>query len=747
MFKYTETCKVYKLQEIEGIDNFIDTIKMKSREGNPMYEYYTSIQEVKPFLDIDYKSKNQEEVIDFENNCKTPHFRNRIMTIVNDTFGFDIPKENYTFMYSNKIVVVDNIYKYGLHITIKGYKSTSPVLKKYFTTMKEQINILCGGNVLDISVYKEKSKKFDTPSQGIFRLPLVIKDKKQDNIYIPFETELSQDCLLTYTEKDDILIPDFIEVKKSDFKKECVKYTIKKNLIPMDDLEECLDNTTPPDDYISWRNSVWSLMSGGISFEKINEWSKKGSNYDFKVLELVCNSYRDGFFTIGTFIYLVLKKNNPELFNKIYETYLSNYTEMKEVFEKEWCKVIDGDFYYNIPKQQKVSSHTLSGMYSHYEKVGNTPFIKYWMEDTNVRVYQNMDFLPFPLECPEDTINLYQIPDKTKQLLDNYKEYNPNDFQHNYTELLKCLCNNNEEIFGYCMKFIYHLLMYPGIKPKVSICFKSPQGVGKNLFWEHFIGNLIGKQYVSCSSNPEQIFGRFSTFRLQKLLMIFNESKVLYSKSDTLKEMITDDTYKYEQKGLTEVTLRCCGRTLFFSNNDFPIHIEDNDRRYVYIDTEKVPDMDFGYLYNQGLENELEYLGFLEDLMNYQVPDDYNFKEHRPITEEYTELQEVQGYSVEHHWYDDLMYRIENSMDEKFKMMFQFYNPDEPDENKLFRDNGSSLEQLHFDFRNFIKEHYPNYKTNPKSFSMIIGNKLQDKIMKKKISKNNKMITLYLLLK
>ena len=69
------------------------------------------------------------------------------------------------------------------------------------------------------------------------------------------------------------------------------------------------------------------------------------------------------------------------------------------------------------------------------------------------------------------------------------------------------------------------MVQKPGEKPKVALVFISEQGIGKNIYWERLIKNLLGKSYYFQTAKQEKILGRFNSVIKDKLVIILDEAK------------------------------------------------------------------------------------------------------------------------------------------------------------------------------------------------------------------------------
>jgi hypothetical protein len=749
---------------IEGILELIQQFRIDNKY---LYEVYGVNQPIKPFVDIDFKTESYDEILkqkEFIEDKSTIH--HLLQLLFQTQFDFN----DLIFLYSNEIIYKNGFYKYGCHILIDNHQTTSKNMHNFLEHFINDIknnetkysNIL--GNERYKFIYEEiiddkkrKNKKSCIDS-GVYvhndnsthkmRCPLVKKDKDQSNFYLT-EFDLCEKHIIQYVE-DNFKVLTCEELQKEKIsnpkskmicKKENKEYKLIDCNIPEHVIETLLDLTYPPKNYTHWRDCIWSLESCGVPFELINDWSKKDEiNFNYQLGKTIYDAYIDGYWSIGTFLYLVVKQSNVDLFNEILEQYNNfEYTNMKKWFEEEeqYCKILKLGCYYNFIDQKLYSEKEMSKMWRHKSiKIGKLKkrFVEEWMNDENIRIYDDIQFIPPPKICPDNVINTWQ-----PVMIEEQEET-----EHNYTKLLYYICNQDQEVFDYVMKWIYHLINFPAIKPNTSLVFKSIEGAGKNLFFQLFLEKIIGSQYISCTENPEHIFNKFSTFRENKLLLIFDESKALYKHIDIIKGWITNPICILEQKGIQARQVESFDRLIFNSNNDYPVFISDTDRRFMLVEITKndyITDgtFDFKYLNNDGLNNPKEIQGFLEDLQKYEVSQDYDFKNTRPITDAYKEIQEVQNYNPVIEWWDWILYM--RTIEIKYKLKYPTIKETEEDFKK-----GFTMFECYEDFQVYMNNRGFDKIKSRKQFEYDFNRKLKG-IENKRVRFNNtdNKITRYLI--
>jgi hypothetical protein len=262
-------------------------------------------------------------------------------------------------------------------------------------------------------------------------------------------------------------------------------------------------------------------------------------------------------------------KNEKKLFQK-----------RKEYFERFHIKIISPILFIRIGSDQIeiISKSSLIDIHTNLKD----NFIHDWLKCETMRTYEYVSYLPPPCVCPETTYNLYSglIGD---ELLLNH-EIDETLIKEKITIFMKqfwLLTGKNNKGLEYLLNYLAHMIQKPGELPRTSICFKSLQGVGKNVAFEKFADKLLGSKYLLATAKIDDILGRFPLIN-QKLLVLMDEaqSKDTFSNSETIKSYITAERLTYEKKGIDGIQILNTGRMLFFTNNEKALKIEQSDRRF-----------------------------------------------------------------------------------------------------------------------------------------------------------------------
>ena len=217
--------------------------------------------------------------------------------------------------------------------------------------------------------------------------------------------------------------------------------------------------------------------------------------------------------------------------------------------------------------------------------------------------------------------------------------------------VLNVIANKNEDIYRYIIAWIAAILQRPNFKVGVALVIIGKQGSGKSEFFTDIVCQLMARYANNNITKIEDIVGKFNASLENKKLIIVNElmsadmNKQL--NSDALKSLITDKTVNINQMN---EPVRLCEKVanfMFVSNNEIPLKIEGNDRRYCVMKTsdEHVKDWDYFGKLSESLTNP----EFYENLFTFFMMQDISKVNLRmiPETEAKTTIQEASMSSYE----------------------------------------------------------------------------------------------------
>jgi len=429
------------------------------------------------------------------------------------------------------------------------------------------------------------------------------------------------------------------EMDKEDLIKYCIFDCIKDNYIgkPEDDIELPVAQTL--------FNELG--QKGGLPI--FVDWSVKyyHSSYDLAkaLMDGLKKQKSKDKFTVDFLIKLARHFDKEEKLSDLI-TDDDDYADKKIEFEETHFQAADVFYqiYDNSLRLFNKSQFTVKYEHLTFGKEQEN-FLKRWFIDPDKKLYESVDFLPPPLEVPDDVFNTWTITEQPDDSMDISEEVST-DIIYKFFDKLT---NSGDDACIYLLKLVAHLVQYPATKPEVGVFFTSVQGSGKDTFFK-LLTLLIGENLTSINSDPDNVFGKYNIdSRLNKLVLVLQEADNLRSYSGKIKDTITCKTANLANKGTKQITVKDYTRLFVFSNNDNILKIEPDDRRWVIFNC-------FNFLFNQdptfftelheALDNPDVIKKFRKELMDYNISKDFNFQKNRPKTDKFNDLRTVNTPSI-----------------------------------------------------------------------------------------------------
>lgn len=116
--------------------------------------------------------------------------------------------------------------------------------------------------------------------------------------------------------------------------------------------------------------------------------------------------------------------------------------------------------------------------------------------------------------------------------------------------ILNTLCGGNQSHFDYVMDWLAHCVQHPGERAEVALVFRGDKGTGKGTLGRA-MRDIFGVHGLHISS-PGHLTGRFNAHLRDCVLMFADEAFWAGDKASesVLKQLITESTMMYEQKGI-----------------------------------------------------------------------------------------------------------------------------------------------------------------------------------------------------
>jgi hypothetical protein len=300
-------------------------------------------------------------------------------------------------------------------------------------------------------------------------------------------------------------------------------------------------------------------------------------------------------------------------------------------FEKTHALVINKSLYIHetdestifMTEKQMTTSFKHMGVWEPSDKGGDVVrvgFISKWMNNGDIRRYDDADIYPNAGLCPSNIYNLWR-----PFAMEKYKDipYEPNEEGRDmFLHHIRILCSHDEVVFDWFIKWIAQMLQFPEVKTIIPT-FVSKPGTGKNTMIE-LLSKLMGGDKVMETTDPARdVWGSFNGMMATSFLVHLNEmSKKDYREAEgRFKGLITDPTITINSKGVNQYKVKSYHRFIGSTNNEDPLPTTVGDRRNVVIrcSDEKIGDK----AYFKQLYAYLGDIGVLRTLFDYfmSIPD------------------------------------------------------------------------------------------------------------------------------
>ncbi|MFC4271793.1 hypothetical protein GQF03_16485 [Sneathiella chungangensis] len=202
------------------------------------------------------------------------------------------------------------------------------------------------------------------------------------------------------------------------------------------------------------------------------------------------------------------------------------------------------------------------------------PLGKFWLEHSDRREYDQIDFLPG--KTPPPTIfNLwrgFQYP----------------SVQGGWCKMRRhiwtVLADEDSEAFRYIIKWSAWAVQNPDRPAEVALVFKGGKGTGKGTF-ARWLTDLFGSHGLQIFSS-KHVSGRFNA-HLRALVLLFADEAVAPQDHDAesvLKGLITEHILPIEAKGRDLIQARNHLHVVMASNNSWVVPASADERRYAVFD-------------------------------------------------------------------------------------------------------------------------------------------------------------------
>lgn len=275
-----------------------------------------------------------------------------------------------------------------------------------------------------------------------------------------------------------------------------------------------------------------------------------------------------------------------------------DYSEWKEKFELEYCKIInlasfirvyetEGEIKHVFLSEKSLITALKHQTFTDVDDKGKTKsYIEKWLNDSSMRVYDDVQSIPPPLICPSNIFNLWKSsPYESQPISEDHPDFNKSAVE-TFANHIRTLCSNNDETSIYVCNWIAHSIQKPAEKFGVALNFISNQGVGKNIFTDILTELYGGSSKKVETTQPERdIWGNFNDLLINGYLVILSETdkRNSHGADGKIKGIIVDKTVTINPKGKTPFPMNSYHRIIQLTNDKDPVVTSDDDRRNVII--------------------------------------------------------------------------------------------------------------------------------------------------------------------
>lgn len=271
---------------------------------------------------------------------------------------------------------------------------------------------------------------------------------------------------------------------------------------------------------------------------------------------------------------------------------LNSFDKVAELFEKHHCKIVNKSIFVKEFNNELIvmSKKDLKTSYEHMsfeyynevsQKVVSSNFINAWMvNNPKQRCYDETGVFPEGVECPKNYFNMWRKFDMELITAYEHKQKELDVILHH----IRILCNHDEEVYQYFIKWIAQMIQFPAIK---SICptLISEEGAGKGSLLK-LLRKMMGESKLLETTTPSRdVWGEFNGRMCHTFLINLNE----LSKKETIecegriKGLITDPKLTINNKGVNQYDIDSYHRFLITTNKSEPINTSKGDRRNLII--------------------------------------------------------------------------------------------------------------------------------------------------------------------
>ncbi|GEP12011.1 DUF5906 domain-containing protein [Methylobacterium gnaphalii] len=243
---------------------------------------------------------------------------------------------------------------------------------------------------------------------------------------------------------------------------------------------------------------------------------------------------------------------------------------------------VETDQFVDLRSGYRLRSAQLNNMFRH---TGSKGMALRLLEDIRLRKVQRFAYIPGNedriVRVDDDllVLNLWRPSNAVPQAGDAAP----------YERHLRYLCPTDEE-FEHLANMLAFMAQHPGSKLKSAIVLIGPPGTGKS-FVGHVMRRILGAHNTSNVESTD-IKSDYNGYMEAKQLVIVEEVMALgrLEIMNRLKPLITQPTVRVNEKYLVAYEIENRANFIFLSNHEDALKLEDGDRRYFIVISDRAPE-------------------------------------------------------------------------------------------------------------------------------------------------------------
>lgn len=493
-----------------------------------------------------------------------------------------------------------------------------------------------GGYVVAPGSLHPESGKYYLPNVELYSLTDYIDDRHNLGETKPFEKMPMwlKDLLLGRKMLNtDYSISEKAVTERKVEKKVVVPITPGENKYDYVDIhfiEECVKMLAPEraSGYDSWSQSLWAMKNTALEYrvdlrDMAHEFSKRTKKENYKAAQ--CDIFYDDATEGAGFTFASLRKwaeeDSPTEYNLLHREYLDihrapavvgYYEDIKQLSTnprvtqpmiEDWMrsciyKVLKGGEPLWISRMRaggwKMIKEPFKGTEDYTFNTGmkkkgseTMPYSKILKglqqkACFQANIFSDVEFAPVPASAaPTHQDEKFNLFTGFKVAPAESKEDDP-DLALVLNHFREVISADNMEYYNYVLNWFAHAFQRPHIKIGVVLTLIGPQESGKNILFD-WIGEFIYGDMFHQLSSLDRLTQQFNAHNINKLFSVLNEIQSYggsFKESDKLKTIISDKWQLIEPKGREAFKIADCCNYILLTNNDWPVRVESDDRRW-----------------------------------------------------------------------------------------------------------------------------------------------------------------------